>query len=329
MRIATFNLESLDLAPGGEAALDRRIAVLAPLLDRLQADILCLQEVNAQKRQPTAVRNQEGPSKRGPTALWRLLAATGYAGCHLITSSGPDGDGMADVHNLAIVSRFPALEIRELRNDLVPAPAYQAVTAEPREAGQLALAWDRPLLYALLALPDGRRLHVINLHLRSPLAAAIPGQKTAPLIWSTTAGWAEGCLAATIKRSGQALEARLLVDSLFDADPEALIAICGDLNAAMEETPGRILRATVEDSGNPELASRVLYALEEKLPPERRFSVIHGGRPLLLDHILVSPALKAAYRSVEALNDGLPDEQAMTPDDPRSNHAPLVAGFDL
>ena len=236
---------------------------------------------------------------------------------------------MADVHNLAIVSRYPVLETRDLRNDLVPPPAYRAVTAEPLEAGALALAWDRPLLYALLALPDGRRLHVVNLHLRSPLAAAIPGQKSAPLVWSTAAGWAEGCLAATIKRSGQALEARLLVEALFDADPGALVAVCGDLNAALEETPGRILRATVEDSGNPDLAGRVLDPLEENLPPERRFSVIHGGRPLLLDHILVSPALKAAYRSIEALNDGLPDEHSMAPDDPRSNHAPLVAGFDL
>ena len=329
MRIATFNLESLDLTPGGEAALDRRIAVLAPLLDRLRADVLCLQEVNAQKRGLAAMRDREGAPKREPAALRRLLAATGYDDFHLVTSSGPFGEGMADVHNLAIVSRFPVLETRELRNDLVPPPAYQAVTAEPEEAGRLALAWDRPLLYVLLALPDGRRLHAINLHLRSPLAAAIPGQKTAPLIWSTTAGWAEGCLAATVKRSGQALEARLLVESLFDADPEALIAVCGDLNAAMEETPGRILRATVEDSGNPDLAGRVLDPLEEDLPPNRRFSVIHGGRPLLLDHILVSPALKAAYRSIEALNDGLPDELTMTEEDPRSNHAPLVAGFDL
>ena len=301
MRIATFNLESLDLVPGGEAALERRIAVLAPLLDCLRADVLCLQEVNAQKRRRAELRDQEDGPKRGPTALRRLLAATGYADCHLVTSSGPSGEGMADVHNLAVVSRFPVLETRELRNDVVPPPAYQAVTAEPEEAGGLTLSWDRPLLYALFVLPDGRRLHVINLHLRSPLAAAIPGQKTAPLIWSTTAGWAEGCLAATVKRSGQALEARLLVDALFDADPEALITVCGDLNAAMEETPGRILRATVEDSGNPDLASRVLYALEEDLPPERRFSVIHGGRPLLLDHILVSPALKAAHRSIDVL----------------------------
>ncbi len=42
MRIATFNLESLDL-PLGE-----RAAVLRPALARLDADILCLQEVNGQ-----------------------------------------------------------------------------------------------------------------------------------------------------------------------------------------------------------------------------------------------------------------------------------------
>src|SRR3546814_19355347 len=48
MRIATFNLESLDLAPGAEAAFARRAAVLRPQLEALRADILCLQEVNGQ-----------------------------------------------------------------------------------------------------------------------------------------------------------------------------------------------------------------------------------------------------------------------------------------
>jgi hypothetical protein len=44
LRVATFNLESLD-----EHALTTRIAVLRPALVRLRADILCLQEVNGQR----------------------------------------------------------------------------------------------------------------------------------------------------------------------------------------------------------------------------------------------------------------------------------------
>jgi exonuclease III len=49
----------------------------------------------------------------------------------------------------------------------------------------------------------------------------------------------------------------------------------------------------------------------------------------MLDHILCSPALAARCRAVAADNKQLPDEAAMADDDPRSNHAPLWAAFDL
>jgi exonuclease III len=70
LRIATFNLENLDDKPGEEPALDKRIALMRPQLLRLNADILCLQEVNGQE--------QPGQPRR-LLALDRLLAGTGYA----------------------------------------------------------------------------------------------------------------------------------------------------------------------------------------------------------------------------------------------------------
>ena len=102
-----------------------------------------------------------------------------------------------------------------------------------------------------------------------------------------------------------------------------------DLNAGEAETPSRILQARPEDSGNPALAGRALEALELRLPEAERFTVIHGGRRRMLDHILCSPALAARCRRIEANNRGLPDEVEMATNDPRSNHAPLVAAFDL
>ncbi len=49
LRIATFNLENLDDKPRKKLTLDERIAVMRPQFLRLNADILCLQEVNRQK----------------------------------------------------------------------------------------------------------------------------------------------------------------------------------------------------------------------------------------------------------------------------------------
>jgi hypothetical protein len=47
-RIATFNLESLDLPPKARVPLEVQAEMLRPALERLQADALCLQEVNGQ-----------------------------------------------------------------------------------------------------------------------------------------------------------------------------------------------------------------------------------------------------------------------------------------
>ena len=49
MRVATFNLENFDDRPGRGPPLNKRLPILRPQIERLRADVLCLQEVNAQK----------------------------------------------------------------------------------------------------------------------------------------------------------------------------------------------------------------------------------------------------------------------------------------
>ena len=45
--VATFNVENLGRGGAGAAGLPARIAALAPVLARLEADVICLQEVDA------------------------------------------------------------------------------------------------------------------------------------------------------------------------------------------------------------------------------------------------------------------------------------------
>lgn len=327
LRIATFNLESLDDRPDLVPPLDQRIGVLRPQLVRLEADVLCLQEVNGQH-----------PPSGGPRellALDRLLAETPYADFHRVSTSrvsGPDpkpgeARGVDSVHNLVTLSRHPIRAWREDRHGLVEPPNYRPATADPPEESPRPVEWDRPILCASIETPGGRMLHVLNLHLRAPLAAPVAGQKADSLTWRTSAGWAEGFFLATMKRAGQALEARLLIDRLFDEDAEALIAVCGDFNAGEREVPLRTIRADPDDTGNPQLGRRTLVPIERRLPESRRFSVVHGGHPEMLDHVLVSPALFARYREVEVFNRDLADE--VTDTGPHSHHAPLVAAFEL
>jgi len=74
---------------------------------------------------------------------------------------------------------------------------------------------------------------------------------------------------------------------------------------------------TRRDHANPARRPRRGYAADNTPNPSsarragdeaRRFSVVHGGRKILLDHILASPALAAACSSVVILNEGLQDE---------------------
>jgi endonuclease/exonuclease/phosphatase family metal-dependent hydrolase len=321
LRLATFNLENLDDAPGLSPPLAERIAVLRPQLLRTAADVLFLQEVNG----------QPAKAPRTLAALDALLADTPFADFERATTESPNG-GPMDKQNLVILSRWPIGAHRQVSHQQVPPPHYQMVTAIPAASAPAALTWDRPLLYARIDLPSGRPLHAINLHLRAPLAAAIAGQKSGPFSWQTTAGWAEGFFLAAVKRAGQALEARLLADTLFDGDPQAMIAVCGDFNAGTAEMPTRILMASDEDTGNSALTERNLLAVEMAVPAERRYSVIHAGRPLLLDHLLVSRPLLRGFRSAEIHNEGLVDElvdYANEGRSPESHHAPVVVEFEM
>jgi endonuclease/exonuclease/phosphatase family metal-dependent hydrolase len=312
LRLATFNLENLDYSAARSAVFERRLDVLRPLLGELAADILCLQEINAQKA------DHDG---RRFLALDRLLAGGPYESYHRATSVRPGTSAPADVHNLVIASRWPIVERRQLFHDIVAKWSWTP-PAEGRPAqGPVEVAWDRPLLYACIAAPDGAPLHIINLHLRAP--RAVPLQATGG---GSSRSFVEGQFLAAQKREGQALEARLFVERLFDADPEARIVVCGDLNSREHDAPMRILRGA-RDEDTPDTMPRILVPLAERVDEARRFSVVHGGRKVLLDHILASPALAATCSSVVILNEGLQDE--VTAQEPilGSLHAPVMASF--
>jgi endonuclease/exonuclease/phosphatase family metal-dependent hydrolase len=322
MRIATFNLESFGNARKESASFEERAAVLRPQLERLKADVLCLQEVNASK---------VGGIRR-PIDLKRLLEGTSYARHSLTISPGLSGGVPADVHNLAVLSRLPIVEEHAVRHNIVEPLQFHRRSAMPPELEATALTWDRPLLQTVLALPSGRHLHIFNVHLRAPLAAAIPGQKSGPFAWKTVSGWAEGFFAAAVKRAGQALELRLAIERIFDDQLDALIAVCGDFNAEDHDTALRLACAGEDDTGSGHLAGRVLTPVERTLPADRRFTVLHHGRPEMLDHILASRALFAHVASVEVHNEMLEDElvtHGRIDRPPESLHAPVLAILDF
>lgn len=323
MRLATFNLESLDIPPKAPRPLAERAAVLRPALTRLRADILCLQEVNGQ--------HVPGQTARTLAALDTLLSETPYANYHQAATTAPDGHGVADVHNLVTLSRFPIVAAREIRHQFMPPAHLTLATAEPPSPSPSAVTFDRPLLLTEINAA-GTPISVVNLHLRAPLAALVPGQKLAPFVWKSIGGWAEGYYLSGLKRTGQALELRLLTDRLLGEAPDRLLAIAGDFNAEDHETPLRLAIGAEEDTGNGALAPQALALLDRAIPADRRWTVLHHGRPQMLDHILASRALLGHFKAIEVHNETLGDElvgYAKVDRPPGSYHAAIVAEFDL
>jgi predicted extracellular nuclease len=237
-----------------------------------------------------------------------------------------------DVRNLVVLSRFPIIDRQQIKHDFAQQPLYRKVTANPPEQNATEVTWERPIFYVKIDVGGNRILHVINVHLKSKNPTNINGQKIDQYTWRTASGWAEGYFLSSMKRVGQALEVRMLIDQIFNASPDAWIAACGDFNAETDDVPVTAIRGPVEDTGNPNLTTRVMAPCENTIPESSRYSLLHLGRGNMLDHVLVSRPFQAFYRDAEIHNELLPDESGAFRDDtkfPESDHAPVVAEFEL
>ena len=320
--IATFNLMSLDDRPDRSPSLDERIPVLRPQLIRLDADILCLQEICAQ---------HERNGKAHLEALDRLLEGTPYESFNRASTMDRDGNYLSH-HNLVILSRFNIMEQHQYQHEFAPSPSYKKVTALPEELEAREISWERPILHAKIRLPNGAVMDVINLHLKSRRPTNIQGHKLSDRTWKTAFGWAEGVFISSMKRIGQALETRILIDNLFDDNRCALIAVCGDFNEEFDEVSIEAIRGDVENTGNMDLAMRVMVPTERNIPEPARYSLLHNGRGKMLDHILVSRTMLAFFKGSEVHNELLHDESIVFAPKifyPESDHAPVVARFEL
>jgi predicted extracellular nuclease len=322
LRIATFNMENLDDGLEVTPPLAERIRIMRPQLRRVAADIICLQEIHG----------QGSAGSRTLAALDQLVSGTPYEEFHRKTTLTTSNQ-LYDQRNIVTLARFPIVAGQIVRDSAGPRPSYRMATANPPDTTANPLEWERPMLYTQIDLGAGRLLHLINVHFKSKLASNIPGQKVDNYTWRSVPAWAEGSFISAMKRLGQALQARLLIDSIFDTHGlDTLIAIAGDFNAQADEVSAIAIRGPVEETGNPDHAPRVMVPCENNVPDSSRYSLFHLGKGQMLDHIFVSRPLLRYFRGAEIHNEALPDESGAFRDDrkfPESDHAPVVAVFDL
>ena len=120
------------------------------------------------------------------------------------------------------------------------------------------------------------------------------------------------------RRKAQAAWNATLVEQILAANPEAYVAVLGDLNSFYESPPLDVLR----ESG--------LHHAYELVEPERPYTYIYLGESETLDHILVTPSLYQHLVQVTALHIDA-DYPPPIPQDPSarraSDHDPLVVFF--
>ena len=314
-RIATFNLENLD--DKDREQFEERKKVLQPMIERINADLLFLQEVNTLK------------------ALNELIKDTVYQSYHRKHTTSTRRVPYA-TRNLVTLSRYPIKEKKfQYLHDKVSKPMWRKVTSKPEENTAKKIRWERPILRCDIELAGNRVLHAINLHLKSKNPTSIRGQQDEEKywLWLSHEGWAEGYFLSSVKRVGQALETRILIEELMEPDPlGTLIAVGGDFNADIGSVPFKTIVGSVKDTSNPDLRSTVMVPCEYNVPPEQRFSLLYHGEGAMLDHIIVSKALYPHWVGTDIFNELLPDESIAFASDikfPESDHAPVVARFRL
>lgn len=315
--IASFNARDLvppAPAPAGaggpsaeelEAAHQARLRSVARTLTRLDADVVCLQEVNSED----IVRKVLG-----------LLPPDCASYREVIVGRCLDKRGL----RLAILSRF----------ELDGPVRHHDASEEPRGFGLPApeaglpvtgpFHFRRGMLEATVRVPGIGPLTVMSVHLKSNYPVHLSPPRT-------QGDHGEGLIRAAMVRMAEALRIRRIADERLVANPDALLAVGGDFNEVDTALVHRIISGDRPEEIRLSLAGGTLYPCSAAVPSGQRYSNLYRGRRELLDHILVSEALHARFAEATILNDALyePEEALGTravlcPD---SDHAPVLARF--
>jgi endonuclease/exonuclease/phosphatase family metal-dependent hydrolase len=307
LTLATLNVKNL-LEPAADAGAPERalladkVAWIARTLRDCDADVVGLQEI--------------GPPELLASVLAEApLEKSGYREPIL---------GTADARGIrcALLSRLPVVDARVHTAEALSFPVYRA--GDPPPFGS-RIPLRRGFVHARLQAPGlgpVDALDVIVVHFKSPRPVALRDAAGLEIEPVNARARAEGVLRGLVWRAAEALHARGIVDELLAADPRALVAVMGDLNDVPDSPVARALQADGDGS---------LLDCATIVPIEERFSAIHAGRRIQIDHVLASAPLYARLRSARFLNGAL-REHVFPPDGNEpptvdSDHAPLVVRF--
>jgi endonuclease/exonuclease/phosphatase family metal-dependent hydrolase len=308
--LATFNVLDL-LEPSDErerAILPAKLDALARTLRRIDADVVGLQEV--------------GPPALLDAVLERLPRLGGWgglggrAGGYLEPVVGtPDARGIRNV----LLSRLPLLHAQVHTAESLPFPAFRQGDPPPFGA---RIPLRRGVVHARVDAPAFGPLDVLVVHFKSPHPVPLRDAAGVELPATTARARAEAGLRSIVWRAAEALHVRGLVDDVLAGEPPPEVVVMGDMNDVPDSPVLRALRGEGE-RGRGDAAE--LFDCAAGIEPARRFSIVHGGRRVQIDHLLATAGLHARLAGAGFENGEL--REVLELPSAVSDHAALVTRF--
>ncbi|WP_433259722.1 endonuclease/exonuclease/phosphatase family protein (plasmid) [Streptosporangium sp. CA-135522] len=319
--IGTWNVENLfkpqpasAFGPTSDAVYHAKLKGLSATITAAGVDVLALQEVG------------------DPDALAELADHLGNDWQHATS-------GIFDPRHPIRVGFLSRLRLAIL-TDRATFPA-QLGPIQAGDDGATAHQMGRGALAVRVTEPDGRTIDLIAAHLKSKLLSFPPGPNGHSRFQTDDEGERARVAAyALYRRTAEAVTVRALADDLLDGQgPARQVVVLGDFNDEPEAATTQILLGPPgSELGTPGADRRDrgdrtrLWNLAPRVPAGERFSRVFRGRGELIDHVLVSHALRKRAQDAHTLRPlngtGLHDELPSVTevptkrrDDPASDHA--------
>jgi endonuclease/exonuclease/phosphatase family metal-dependent hydrolase len=314
-KLMTWNLENL-FRPGtpygapDDAVYADKLSGLAREINAQQPDALAVQEVGHAEALQDLVDRLDGQ--------W-----------HITLSSYPDQRQI----RVGWLTRAPVGPVAEPVDFLAPLRSVQI-----DDGVEDATRMSRGALATEVTTDAGNRLRLVTAHLKSKLLT-FPGGRFQPRDEDERARFAAYAL---YRRSAEAETLRVWVTSaLADHGELTPLILAGDLNDTPQAATTQLLfgppGSQIGSGGfnHPDKGDHQrLWDLSPKMPAGSDYSRIFEGHRELIDQILVSAALVRKVQSVGAVTSSQPlpsitvDPHARRAQ-PSSDHAPVVASFDI
>lgn len=308
LTVATFNLYNL----GSDVASSRLKRLAEIISNELQGpDILGIQEIKAVTLTDT---QDQVPATQAFQLLIEAIANTGgpdYAFREIPPLANRDGGypgfnirvgllfnpqrvefkdrgtaGPYDPTGIRLINGQPALTLNPGRIDPLQ-PAFEGDSHHHWKPSRKALAGE--FLY------HHQQIFLIVCHLKSMRAATRREEEYAKK-----------------QRHAQAEIIHRFAATLLACDPDAKVIILGDMNDVCGSKTLKILKGDL------------LINLIDNIPQPFCYTCRHGGRPLTLDYILISPSLQTgAHIHIPHVNSDQPEPLQV------SDHDPVLATLDI